>query len=64
MSCRHFVSFKELFRDDREPENRGVCTCHVEFEDWKTTKVAIAPVVDEEYCRRCQQEENVNVNVG
>jgi len=59
MDCRHFVPFRELFRDEHEPADKGLCTWHVEFEKWNNVDVAVIPVVSKEDCYKCvQQKQN------
>lgn len=39
---RDWISFRELFQDELEPEDKGICLINVQFETWEKDRVHVA----------------------
>jgi len=41
-NCRHFTPFSTLFRDGKEPKEKGVCTINALFRKWSVELMIVS----------------------
>jgi len=52
--CKHFISFRDLYRDEKEPYDRGICTRNPIYHNSHSLEFAIVSIENCKHCRFCE----------